>query len=122
MIAVAIVAALCCPWSRVFETSAARHLRQLGAPAGAGPIRDVREYRLDGTSPEMASGYYRLRSTPAAIADHYRAACRRLALRSPAGAETRAYYPDALCDGAVIVTVTARCATGECRAFVEVIA
>lgn len=103
------------------RTEAARYFEQLGAPPGAGPVIDFRQHDRDGMQNEDASGSYRVPLPAAAILDHYRRACRQRGLTSPPSAETRTYYPNALCDGAVIVTVEPRCTGPECTVFVEVV-
>lgn len=103
------------------ETAATRYFRALGAPPGAGSLTDFREHDRDGMQNEAASGSYRVPLPQAAVLGHYRAACRSAGLTTPASAETRAYYPTAICDGPAIVTVTPRCDGKACVVFVEVI-
>lgn len=103
------------------ETVATRTFRQLGAPPNAGAVIDFRQHDRDGMQNEDASGSYRAASSPAAILDHYRAACRRIGLTVPPSAETLTYYPKALCDGSVIVSVTPGCSGTQCHVFVEVV-
>jgi hypothetical protein len=108
------------PWQGGMASSAQRYLQGLGAPRGAGPLTDLRLHDRDGLQNEEASGSYRAPPPASAVTDHYRAACRRLGLNSPASADTIAYYPRALCDGAVIVTVSSRCTRHGCDVFVKV--
>ncbi len=82
---------------------------------------DFRQHDRDGMQNEDASGGYRTTSSATAILDHYRSACRRIGLTVPPAAETLVYYPMALCDGPVIVTVTPACIRNLCNVFVEVI-
>ncbi|MEH3041673.1 MAG: hypothetical protein PGN21_16660 [Sphingomonas paucimobilis] len=103
------------------QTEAARYFHLLGALPGAGAVTDFRQHDRDGMQNEDASGSYRTTSSATAILDHYRAACRRIGLTAPPSAETLGYYPTALCDGPVIVTVTPACTRRHCNVFVEVI-
>lgn len=103
------------------ETEAARYFHLLGTPPGAGAVTDFRQHDRDGMQNEDASGSYRTPSSEAAILDHYRSACRRIGLSVPPSPETLAYYPAALCDGPVIVSVTPACTRRQCNVFVEVV-
>lgn len=103
------------------ETAADEYFRALGAPPGAGRLTDFRRHDLDGMQNADASGSYAVSISAESVLRYYSNRCRQLGLGSPAAAETRAYYPHALCDGAVIVTVTRLCKKKRCTAFVEVI-
>jgi hypothetical protein len=102
------------------DSTADRYFRALGAPPGAGPLTGFRHNDQDGMVAEYASGSYRVRLSRDQALDYYRAACRRVGLTSPASAETLTYYPEALCSGSVIVSITSRCSGATCNVFVEV--
>jgi hypothetical protein len=104
-----------------YNSTADRYFRELGVPPGAGPLTNYRHHDRDGLQNEDASGSYRVPLSRNGVLSHYRSACRRLGLASPASAETLAYHPGALCDGSVIVTVEPRCTGASCDVIVEVI-
>ena len=69
---------------------------------------------------DHASGTYRVLNTREDVFGYHHATCRRVGLTLPASSETLFYYPEALCSGAAIVTVTPRCAGSKCTVFAEV--
>lgn len=107
-------------WGSSGGSGADWYFRELGAPPGAGAPIDFRHTDQDGMVSDHASGSYRVPLPRNDVLGYYRAACQRLGLTSPASPDTLAYYPDAICSGAVIVTVTPRCTGTACTAFVEV--
>ncbi|RZL85855.1 MAG: hypothetical protein EOP66_00405 [Sphingomonas sp.] len=102
------------------ELAADQYFRSLGAPLGSSRPIDFRHTQQDGMVGDYASGSYRVVLPGKDVVDFYHRACHRAGLTSPASAETLIYYPEALCSGAAIVTVTPGCGGGKCTVFVEV--
>ncbi len=94
-------------------------LRGMGGPPGSGPLSDVVVRDQDGLNHEEASGTTSTISPEGVVMDHYRKACARMGLKTPASSRTLRYDPHALCDGDFVVSVTRTCDRSGCHVFLR---